>query len=104
MTLNNMPLRAAHCALSFGGSQREGRMKNWQTRVLLTVSSVCTFGLFGSACAISSPHWDYVPESISEPIHFKPGQRLRAIPWCSSAPTIRVRTGWPTAGEASYVT
>jgi hypothetical protein len=70
-------------------------------RALRFVAGTLITGVL-AGCAITSPHWDYVPASISTPIPFQA--------WNSSTGPLYVECandtgahGSPSAGEASYI-
>ena len=70
-------------------------------RALRFVAGTLLTGLF-AGCVITSPHWDYVPASISTPIPFQA--------WNASTTPLFVECaddtgahGNPSAGEASYI-
>jgi hypothetical protein len=75
-------------------------MMKWQAGMLLVVSMS---SVFAGGCAISSPHWDYVPESISAPIPFQAWATSSANPVVLECANDTSAHGWPTAGDASYV-
>ena len=76
-------------------------MKKWQAGVMLAVS--LSYGLAGAGCTISSPHWDYVPDTIATPIPFQAWTTSTANPVVLECANDTSAHGWPTAGEASYV-
>jgi hypothetical protein len=70
----------------------------WTTAIGLGAIAAAAQG-----CAISSPHWDYVPASTSAPIPFQAWATSQTNPVVVECADDTNAHGWPTDGEASYV-